>query len=491
VSSRLCDRLREVCDAAVGGLPPGAARDTVAAVRDRLAEDVLRVAVGGRMNSGKSTLVNALLGESLAATDATECTTLVTWFRYGPVNLVRLRFTDGTEKSLIAQPLTAAVRACGRPAAGISAVEVESSNEILRRVYTIVDTPGLDSLSGLDELSLRALSQADVLIYLMPHPGQHDVETLSALRATAAEAGITAVNTIGVLSRIDVLGEGTGDPWPGARRQAVKDGKRLGALVGAIVPVHGLLAETALGTSFGEADMGLLRAMSRADPADLAAACYSADDFLRHPGLPLPRDDRERLLSLLGLYGIGVALAEVAGGTQGAAGLLKALRAHSGIDDLLDRLNRQFLTLADPLRARTAIQALDAVSWQGSTPAEVATLTALRGELDALGGHPRLRQLELASTLADLNAGKWTASEDVTEELIALATGADLAAQLRLRPGAEADAEADAGADAGAVRGALAKRISAWRAIENTSGRATARHARVVREYLESLWTTS
>jgi Dynamin family len=475
----LCDRLRGVCDAALAGLPPGPARDIVAAVRARLAEDVLRVAVGGRMNSGKSTLVNALLGEHLAATDATECTTLVTWFRYGPVNLVRLRFTDGAERSLIAQPLASAVAAAGRPAADISAVEVESSNEILRRAYTIVDTPGLDSLSGLDALSLSALSQADVLIYLMPHPGQNDVETLSALRATAGEAGITAVNTIGVLSRIDVLGEGTGDPWPRARRQADKDARRLGALVGAIVPVHGLLAQTALGTAFGETDMGLLRQVSGADPGDVEAACYSADDFLSHPALPLARENRERLLSLLGLYGIGVALAEVAGGVQGAAGLLKALRASSGIDDLLERLNRQFLTLADPLRARTAMHALDAVSWQGSASAEIATLTGLRGELDALRGHPRLRQLDLASTLADRNAGKWAASEEATEELVALATGADPAAQLRLQPGADTDA----------FRSALAARISAWRATENTSGRAAARHARVVREYLESLYS--
>jgi len=474
---RLCERLREICDGALSALPPGAARDTVAAVRSRLAEDVLRVAIGGRMKAGKSTLVNALLGENLAATDFTECTMLVSWFRYGPVNLVRLRYTDGSQRSLIAQPLASAVAAAGRPASDISVVEVESSNEILRRTYTIVDTPGLDSLSGLDALSLSAISEADVLIYLMPHPGQNDAEALSALRATAADAGITAMNTIGVLSQIDTLGEGTGDPWPQARRQAAKDARRLGALVGTIVPVHGLLAQTALGTSFGEADMGLLRQLSRTDPAVVEAACYSARTFLEDEGLPLAEADRERLFSLLGLWGIQVAVAEVAGGIQGAAGLLKALRAHSGIDDLLERLNRQFLTLADPLRARTAMQALDAVSWKGSSSAEVGTLTRMRGELDALRGHGRLRQLELASTLADLNAGKWSAAEDTTEELVALATGVELTDQLRLWPGADADA----------IRAALAKRISAWRSIENTAGRGVARHARVVREYLESL----
>src|ERR1051325_9150418 len=48
----------------------------------RLGEPRIRVAVGGRMNAGKSTLVNALLQERLAATGATETTRLVTWFRH-------------------------------------------------------------------------------------------------------------------------------------------------------------------------------------------------------------------------------------------------------------------------------------------------------------------------------------------------------------------------------------------------------------------------
>ena len=57
------------------------------------------------------------------------------------------------------------------------------------------------------------------------------------MRAVAvAGLGITAVNTIGVLTQIDRLGEGSGDPWATARRQAAKDRKRLGAMVSTILP---------------------------------------------------------------------------------------------------------------------------------------------------------------------------------------------------------------------------------------------------------------
>lgn len=481
----LREYLLGACDRALAALPGpgGVARDAIAAVRSRLGEELLRVAVGGRLNAGKSTLVNALLGESLAATDATECTRIVTWFRYGPVNLVRLRFADGSQRALAAQPLPAAVASAGRPADDISVVEVETSNDVLRRQYTIVDTPGLDSLSGLDEMSLRALGQADVLLYLMPHPGENDVKALEALRAGAAAGpGITAVNTIGVLTQIDRLGEGAGDPWPTARRQAAKDRKRLGALVSTMVPVHGLLASTALGTAFSESDMAALRRLAAADEEAVEAACYTAEDFLSSPWVPLDSGERSRLLGLLGLYGIQVALATVNGGVQGAAGLLRALRAASGIDDLLTQLDRQFVALADPLRARAAMRELDAATWIGD-PASVAALTALRAELDALRGHHRLRQLDLALSFADLEAGKWTAPPEAAAALAALVSGNGLPAP----PGPGDGVHPDGGTGPDEVPDALGSQIAAWRTLENTSGRATARHARVVREYLESL----
>jgi hypothetical protein len=476
----LCAFLRECCERTEADLPDGRAKETVATVRMRLTEELLRVAVGGRLNAGKSTLVNSLLGEKLAATDATECTRLVSWFTFGLINQVVIRLKDGAAVTLPAQPLASALAAAGRPAQEISVIEVRSSNTTLAREYTLVDTPGLDALSGLDAMSLAALNQADVLLYVMPHPGENDQQALTELRETAGEAGITPLCTIGVLSRIDQLGDGTGDPWPVARRLAQRYGRQLAALVAVVIPVAGLLAETALGDGFTEADMRPLRELHRfaaASPADLDAALYTVDDFRAHPGLPIPGQDRERLLSLLGIYGIKVALAELDGGVQGAAALLKALRAHSGIDVLLDQLKRQFVGLADPLRARWAVQVLDAVTWRGRNPAEVAALSKLREDLDLIREHRRVRQLGLLTSLTDLELGHWQGPEGAVAELAALATETSLAAQLRLDPAASPEAIDDL----------LADRVHAWRIVENTAPRATARHARAVREYLESL----
>src|SRR2546430_16007498 len=51
-------------------------------VADHL-DEPLRVAIAGRVKAGKSTLLNALVGRRVAATDAGECTRVVTWYGYG------------------------------------------------------------------------------------------------------------------------------------------------------------------------------------------------------------------------------------------------------------------------------------------------------------------------------------------------------------------------------------------------------------------------
>ena len=53
----------------------------IAALEQRLHEP-LRLAIAGMVKAGKSTLLNAMLGEQIAPTDAGECTRVVTWYRY-------------------------------------------------------------------------------------------------------------------------------------------------------------------------------------------------------------------------------------------------------------------------------------------------------------------------------------------------------------------------------------------------------------------------
>ena len=64
----LADSLAALCTEAAGRLP-GPYRAEAAALGARL-QGPLRVAIAGRVKAGKSTLLNALVGERMAPTDA-------------------------------------------------------------------------------------------------------------------------------------------------------------------------------------------------------------------------------------------------------------------------------------------------------------------------------------------------------------------------------------------------------------------------------------
>lgn len=60
----------------------------------RLSEPI-RIALAGTLKAGKSTLVNALVGDDIAPTDATEATRIVTGFRHGPTPRVTANHRGG------------------------------------------------------------------------------------------------------------------------------------------------------------------------------------------------------------------------------------------------------------------------------------------------------------------------------------------------------------------------------------------------------------
>ena len=92
---QLCE---ELLVGRAGDPPVASVVAAVTEVRDRLAEP-LRVAIGGRLKAGKSTLVNVLVGERIAQTDVGECTQVITWFRFGETERIEIAGRTGHPSS--------------------------------------------------------------------------------------------------------------------------------------------------------------------------------------------------------------------------------------------------------------------------------------------------------------------------------------------------------------------------------------------------------
>ena len=260
----------------------------LASIRERLAGP-LRVAIAGRVKAGKSTLLNALVGERLAPTDAGECTRIVSWYRRGQSYQVSAHLPDGQERAIPFQRGEGALELDlgGLTEREISTLEIKWPASTLEQL-TLIDTPGLASLN--DENSRRTReflevdpdhpSDADAVIYLMRHAHRSDIDFLEAFMDRSVTAA-SPVNAVGVLSRADEIGAGRLDAMESAARIALRyrSDETIRELCATVVPLAGLLAET--GLTMREDEAGALRTLAGSRSATARADAALGRPLLR------------------------------------------------------------------------------------------------------------------------------------------------------------------------------------------------------------------
>lgn len=330
-------------------------------------QEPLRLAVAGRVKSGKSTLLNALVGEPLAAADTGECTRYVTWYRHGAVyrTLVQPR---------VGEPLAVPFRrVAGRIEPDLERFDpddidnlvVEWPSPLLESV-TLIDTPGLGSLTrSLGERTSgflvpeRAISPADAVVYLTRHLHAHDVRFLEAFHDDDAGRP-DPINAVTVLARADEVGAGRIDAMATAEKVAerYRSDPQVRRLCQTVVPVDGLLA---LGAALlSEDDFAAFNRLATSDPEEVDSIIVSTDRFGgRDADLGLSMHVRSGLLDRFGIFGVRLALELVRTGACGnARDLARELRSCSGIDRLSDLLTSQFTSRTAVLKARATLATL-------------------------------------------------------------------------------------------------------------------------------------
>ncbi len=362
----LLDRVDQLCRTAALLVGDHALSATVAELRTRLREP-LRVAIAGRVKAGKSTLLNALVGERLAPTDAGECTRIVTWYEKAAGYEVTAVLRDGSERALRFHRTDSSLAMAldGLEPSDLERIVVGWPSSRLDDL-TLIDTPGIEghdersSMRTLRFLGLEAedSSEVDAVIYLMRHMHRSDAGFLEAFMDRSLSQP-SSVNAVAVLSRADEIGAGRLDALVSARAVAerYRDDERVRALCSTVIPVAGLIAET--GATLREDEVASLRSLIAMPADELAGLLLSVDRFCDPTLSPLPSRARQDLLDRFGLFGVRFTVDELThGDAETASALSRALIGASGIEQLADLLNDHFAGRARPLKARSVLVAL-------------------------------------------------------------------------------------------------------------------------------------
>jgi hypothetical protein len=340
-------------------------------------EQPLRIAVAGPGKSGKSTLINAVIGEEVAPVEVDDGTSVFTWYEDGPAPRAVGYSAGGSRQELVVTRSARGMRVDlgGWQPSGADEIVVTWPTRTLRHAI-LLDAPALDAPApdgsgrkgsggapvpddGGAPVLDRILRDADAVLYLTCDGRGTDLRALrSAQEGPVARAA--PVNVIQVLSRADEIGGGRIDAFLTARQLARRQRRdpRVNSLCVSVVALGGLVASA--GRVLTEAEFETLAALAEVPRVDLENALLSTDRFAgTELPAPVPATTRRALLDRLGIFGVRLATTLIRTGCGTRAKLAAELVRRSGLTELRESMARYFIDRRDVLKARSALMALE------------------------------------------------------------------------------------------------------------------------------------
>lgn len=321
----------------------------------------LRVAVVGLIKAGKSTLMNAIMGEKLVITGGAETTYTPSWFKYSKKPGITVVLDNGKRVEGSFSDINYwTVRNSGNPDLDrVTYVEIKSSNPIFKELE-LIDTPGLESTYGKDsdntlkfmglnkndtnKITMVEASNADALVYAFNrNMGERDEELLKAFQGPMF-SNATPINAIGILTRVD-------DYWTSNEVNPLQEAMRIvnrlenidkvKSVLYNILPVIGKIAETR--GYLDEDDMKALKELSELPEKRFERLILNSKKFCEreYEEVKISLKARDTLWSKLGQYGVYLAVTSLMKG-EPQEKLSEILYENSGVNELMNIIKQHF-----------------------------------------------------------------------------------------------------------------------------------------------------
>jgi GTPase SAR1 family protein len=188
-------------------------KQRLSTLNDRLTTSRFHLAVLGQFKRGKSTFLNALLGERLLPSAVVPLTSVPTFISWAPHRKIKVLYRDcKTEEfatadneqasSILEKYVTEENNPRNR--LGVESVEVGHPSPLLHNGVVLIDTPGIGStFEHNTEATMQFIPQCDAALFLIsadPPITQVEIEFLKSVRSRV-------VKLVFVLNKIDYLNE--------------------------------------------------------------------------------------------------------------------------------------------------------------------------------------------------------------------------------------------------------------------------------------------
>lgn len=157
-------------------------------LKEKIQNNVFNLVVLGQFKRGKTTLINALLGEEILPTAVVPLTSIATILKYGEIQDIKVYFNDGRVIEIAPESLPLYVTEKGNPKnkKNVQEVIITYPSPYLKDGVRLIDTPGVGSIYQHNtDVAYQYLPKSDAALFILSvdQPiGQAELEFLKDVK---------------------------------------------------------------------------------------------------------------------------------------------------------------------------------------------------------------------------------------------------------------------------------------------------------------------
>ncbi len=171
----------------------------------RLKSHIFSVGIMGEFKRGKSTVINALLGEEIAPADIIPASATLNRITWGPKAKARILFKDGKSQEVpvdrIAEYVTKLTDDSAAMAETVDQAVVEYPCEFCKNNVEIIDTPGLNDDDRMDAITESVVPKLDAVVFVVSASAPFGKSEAEFVRSKLMTSDVSRL--IVIVNRID------------------------------------------------------------------------------------------------------------------------------------------------------------------------------------------------------------------------------------------------------------------------------------------------